>query len=279
MTAGDVTYTFTDMPASTTLQSVSATGLSVDINGFVTLTGDLAFEKHGTDLVAAGDAVTAALSAGAANVTLADADFGLRADTGTAFELKNGTFSAAIDGLASVTAAGVLVQYTGTTTTVAANTTLTVGGTSYTFAEGIAANTVAVEATGFSASVADFVTLSGDLGFKKSGANIIAVGTDVDASLAAGPANVTLSDADFGLQAGDGKTAFELKNGAFSATIDGLASVTAAGVLVQYTGATTTVAANTALTVGGTSYTFAEDIAANTVAVEATGFRPTWPTS
>jgi hypothetical protein len=52
VTAGDVSYTFTDMPASTTLQSVSAAGLSVDIGGFVTLSGDLGFKKVGTDITA-----------------------------------------------------------------------------------------------------------------------------------------------------------------------------------------------------------------------------------
>ena len=70
-----------------------------------------------------------------------------------------------------------------------------------------------MEATGFAANVADFVTLSGDLGFKKSGATIIAVGADVTAALTAGPASVSLADADFGLQGPRAETAFELSNG------------------------------------------------------------------
>ena len=219
--------------------------------------------------------MTAALAAGPVNVSLSDADFGLQASEGkTAFELKKGTFSATIDGLASVTADSVLVQYTGATTTVTAGTALTVGGTTYTFAEEIAANTVAVEATGFAANVADFVTLSGDLGFKKSGATIIAVGSDVTAALAAGPVNVSLSDAEFGLQASEGKTAFELKNGTFSATIDGLASDDGGQRAGAVYGREDTVRPRDGVD-GGTAddvHVHGDRSRSKTVAVEATGF-------
>jgi hypothetical protein len=124
---------------------------------------------------------------------------------------------------------------------------------------------VAVGLTGFAANVADFVNLSGNLGFKKSGSNVIAVGSDVTAALEAGAVSVSLADADFGLQASDGKTAFELKNGAFSASIGDSISVTATSVVVQYTDAAS-VAAGTTLTVGSTSYTFEQAIGANTIA-------------
>ena len=108
---------------------------------------------------------------------------------------------------------------------------------------------------GFNANVADFVSVSGDLGFKKTGSEIIAVGSSVTASLDAGGAvSVSLSDADFGLKAGGGTTAFELKNGSFAASISGLADITATSVLVRYTG-TTAIEAETTLTVGSTSYT------------------------
>ncbi|MBM4048988.1 MAG: DUF4347 domain-containing protein, partial [Planctomycetes bacterium] len=231
--------------------------LSGSVEGFVSLDGDFGFGMSGTKVVAVGSDVTAELKiTDSVYVRFADADFGFQSGS-AAFELKDGTFSATIGGLADITADSVLVRYTDATGTVSAGTTLTVGSTSYTFGQDIAANTTAFQVTGFEASVADFVTLSGDLGFKKTGANIIAVGSDVTASLDAGPVNVQLADADFGLQASDGKTAFELKDGVFSATIAGLASITADSVLVQYTGATTTVTAGTALTVGATTYTFA----------------------
>ncbi|MCK9365464.1 MAG: hypothetical protein M0P74_17920, partial [Syntrophales bacterium] len=242
------------------------------------LSGNLGFKKTGTDIIAVGSDVTAALTAGSSvNVTLANADFGLKAGNGTtAFEMKNGSFSATIEGLAAIDATTVLVRYTNAATTVTANTILTVGSTSYTFTDPIAANTIAVEVTGFKANIADFVSLSGNLGFKKTGTDIIAVGSDVTAALTAGSSvNVTLANADFGLKAGNGTTAFEMKNGSFSATIEGLAAIDATTVLVRYTNAATTVTANTILTVGSTSYTFTEAIAANTVEFQISGFSAT----
>ncbi|MCY2990036.1 MAG: hypothetical protein NTY19_19505, partial [Planctomycetota bacterium] len=148
--------------------------------------------------------------------------------------------------------------------------------TTYTFAEDIEPETVAVEATGFAANVADFVTLSGDVGFKKSGTNLIAVGSDVTASMTAGTASVSLADADFGLQTGGGQTAFELKNGEFSAVLGDSLSASATAVVVRYTGAVT-VAAGTTLAVGSTNYTFAEEIAPNTTAFDIGGATLTTP--
>src|SRR6185369_16673750 len=186
---------------------------------------------------------------------LTHADFGLQAgDAGTAFELKNGTFTAAIGGVGAVSATTVLVRYTGAAP-VSAGTTLTVGSTSYTFVEAIAVNTIAFELTGFAANVANFVSLSGNLGLQLSGANLVAVGADVSAALNVNASTYArLLHADFGLQAGDAGTAFELKNGSFTAAIGGVGAVSATTVLVRYTGATP-VSAGTTLTVGSTSYT------------------------
>ena len=91
----------------------------------------------------------------------------------------------------------MIVQYTSATTAVAADTTINVLDLEYTFENAIAVDTVAF-VIGFEANVADFVSLSGDLGFKKEGAYIIAV-NDVSASLDAGAAFVRLENADFGL--------------------------------------------------------------------------------
>src|SRR5690606_23943521 len=112
--------------------------------------------------------VRAKLEAGPVFVELANADFGLIAGDGSVgFELTNGTFSADIAGLAGIGADDVFVQYTNATTTVEAGYEISVGGVSYTFGDGIEADTVAFAVTGFRANVADFVSLSGDLGFRK----------------------------------------------------------------------------------------------------------------
>ena len=146
------------------------TGFAANVADFVSLSGDLGFKKTGAEIIAVGSGVTASLDAGGAvSVSLSDADFGLKAGSGTtAFELKNGFFAASISGLAEIGAASVLVRYTGTTG-VDADTTLTVGSTSYTFTDAIEANTIAFEVTGFAANVADFVSLSGDLGSRRPG--------------------------------------------------------------------------------------------------------------
>jgi hypothetical protein len=220
---------------------------------FVTLSGDLGLSKTGDattgELVAVGQNINAALTAGsAAFAKLNNASFGLKTSAGkTAFELKNGSFEAAIDGLADLKADSVLVQYTSAGNAVAANTALSAGGLNYTFAEAITANTKAFALKGFSANVADFVTLSGDLGLSKTGdattGELVAVGQNINAALTAGSAAYArLNNASFGLKTSAGKTAFELKNGSFEAGIDGLADLKADSVLVQYTSADNAVA-------------------------------------
>ncbi|MDZ5461860.1 hypothetical protein, partial [Azohydromonas lata] len=67
-----------------------------------------------------------------------------------------------------------------------AGTKVSVGSQSYTFSQAIAANTVAFTLKGFSADIANFVSLSGDLGFAKTGTDIVAVGSNVTAALSAG---------------------------------------------------------------------------------------------
>ncbi|MHB8092108.1 MAG: LEPR-XLL domain-containing protein, partial [Syntrophales bacterium] len=272
VTVGAVTVVVPELAVG--LKSVSGVGLTFDVTGFVSLSGDLGFEKTGTAIIAVGGTVTASLTVGTSSVSLSAADFGLKVDgAAIAFELKNGTIGASLPGI-SVSGGNVLVQYTSSTGSASSAETLSVGGLSYTFDAAILSSTIAFTVTGFNASVADFVSLSGNLGFKKTGTEIIAVGSGVTASLTAGTAvNVTLSNANFGLKAGDCTTAFELKDGEFAASISGLADITATGVLVRYTNAATSVTAGTVLTVGSTSYTFASPIAASTIAMEVTGFK------
>ena len=186
--------------------------------------------------------------------------------------MKNGSFAASIDGFADIAADTVLVQYTDATTTVDADTDIEIGAVTYTFEEAIAANTVAFAVTGFEANVADFVSLSGDVGFRKVDSEIVAAGNDVTASLYDCEASVALEGAEFGLLLSDGSTAFEMRNGSFAASIDGLADITADSVRIQYTDASTTVAADTGIEIGAVTYTFEDAIAADTVAFEVTGF-------
>jgi NADH/NAD ratio-sensing transcriptional regulator Rex len=268
----DIEYTFAQAIAANTV-AFGVKGFEANVADFVKLGGDLAFKKVGSDIVAAGRDVSASLEAGPVYVRLADAGFGLIAGSGkTAFELSQGSFAAGIDGLGGVSADEVIVQYTNAGTSVAAGTKLGVLDIEYTFAQAIASNTVAFGVKGFEANVADFVRLEGDLAFKKVGSDIVAAGRDVSASLEAGPVYVRLADAGFGLIAGSGKTAFELSQGSFAAGIDGLAGISADEVIVQYTNAATAVAKDTKVGVLDIEYTFAQAIAANTVAFGVKGF-------
>src|SRR5690606_23056492 len=108
-----------------------------------------------------------------AYVELSGADFGFISGNGKlAFELKNGSFGAAIAGLADISAEEVFVQYTNATTTIGAGETIRVGTVSYTFEAGIAADTVAFAVQGLSTQVLGFVYLAGDVGFRMSGSEI-----------------------------------------------------------------------------------------------------------
>ncbi len=258
--------------------------LEIDVAGFVQLSGDFGFSKtvlNGEDrLVALGGSIDAVLVAGSASVSLRNANFGLIAGSGqTAFELKNGNFAVAIEGLSEITADGVMVQYTNADTSVVKDTELAVGALSYQFKQAIAADTVAFSVEGFAASVAGFVTLSGDLGFKKVDGDIIAVGANVSAALnVSDDVYVRLSDADFGLMAGTTSAslstlAFELSNGALEAALGPLASVEVDSVLVRYSNENTVVAAGAEIGVGDLGYTFASGISAKTTRFELTGLR------
>ena len=164
---------------------------------------------------------------------------------------------------------GTVVDYTPTTldvpTGATTNVTLSMAGE----------DGALLQATGnLTIAVSDFVTLTGNVGFSVSGIDLIAVGSSVTASLVAGAASVTLSDAKFGMTTDGTNTAFELKDGTFGAVISGLASITATSVLVQYNPAATVFTATT-LGVGAITYTFDADIAANTTLLAATGFNAT----
>ena len=144
--------------------------LNISVVDFVELSGYFAFSKSGSDLVALGQNVTASLTIGdQVHVSLAGADFGFinGAAGAPVFELKNGAFSAAIDGFADIEADTVLVRYTGANA-VEEGTTLSIGSGSYTFEEAIAADTVAFQVNGFSASLFSFLWISGDLFIHKS---------------------------------------------------------------------------------------------------------------
>ena len=128
------------------------------------------------------------------------------------------------------------------------------------------------EVLGFDPNNQNFVTMSGQISFVKSGTKINLVGNQMSVSLAVGALSLGLSNASFGLQTDGTNTVFELSGGVFSAAISGMSSIGASSVLVQYASAAGTMLANTVLAVGAGSYTFLNNILAGTMVFTVTGF-------
>gem|GEM_PF-3793446 len=125
--------------------------------------------------------------------------------------------------------------------------------------------------------VAGFVTLDGSFAFSRTevdGAEtLVAVGEGVAASLSAGEAaSVAVTGANFGFLRNATDLAFELSGGSVDASIANFADFGATAILVQYTDAATVVPAGTQLSVLDLSYTFGEEIAADTQAFGVEGF-------
>ena len=170
LTVGSLEYIFTDTIAIDTL-AFMAKGFHADITGFVSLDGDLGFMKVGDDIIAVGDKVDAVLEAGIASVSLTNAKFGLKVNgAAVTFELSNGDFDVDILGM-TITGGDALVQYTSHTGGAAKDETLTVGSLEYKFIDAIAADTIAFAVAGLNLTLTGFVTLSGDFGFEKTGAD------------------------------------------------------------------------------------------------------------
>ena len=119
--------------------------------------------------------------------------------------------------------------------------------------------------------VNDFVSLSGGIGFQKSGNDLIAIGSSVTAGLSAGPASLNLSGAEFGLQNTSTGTLFELKGGSFSGSL-GSGTVSATSVFIRYADATSSVTSGTTISLGSVDYVFNETINPNTTVLKTSGF-------
>ena len=209
-------------------------GGSIEIAGFVTVSGTIGFKKDGSQYTAVGENVTTLLETESFSAGVLNADFAMVIDGAARVMYATGEFQ--LSGGDFLNALGTVTVKENTTGQLFTAQAVSVGVATVNVPE-LAAGLQSVSGTGLSFDVSGFVSLSGDFGFKKTGAEIIAVGSGVTASLDAGGAvSVSLSDADFGLKAGSGTTAFELKNGVFAASISGLAEIGAASVLVRYTG-------------------------------------------
>ena len=151
------------------------------------------------------------------------------------FELKDGTVTANIPGLSTITATGILVRYADATAAVDVGDRLSISGvTDYVFSEAPEFGTIAFAWMIAEATVADFISFSGDLGFRKQGnSDIVAVGANLTASLDAGDSFVESEWRQL-WSANRRCGTFEPAEGTFAVEIPGLTEITATSTLIRY---------------------------------------------
>ena len=285
---GEVNYTFEDEIVEDTI-GVAVQGFEAHVRVLgkevFFISGDLAFKKAGPEIQAVGRDMTVRLDI-ADNVYahMTDADFGyVGGGSRMAFELGNGDPDIKLGPFGQDDGGpfafvfdmdNLFFQYTDPNTTIEAGTEVGVGPVNYKFANKIEANTIGVAAQGFDGRIridgTEIFKLTGDIGFSRSGDDMIAVGDDVTIRLeASNEIYAELAHADFGLMSSSTGFAFEMKNGDLDLQLGPVADVTADQVFVRFTDPSTTIAADTEIGVGPVRYTFDEAIDPDTIAFSA----------
>ncbi len=172
--------------AGKTAADVSISG-SIELADFVTISGAIGFKKQGDAFLAAAEDVTTRLSAGSFSTGVEKGDFVLVFEESSRVVYAAGDFH--LSGGDFLNSAGTITVLENNTGATFVAQTVTVGSVSVAVPE-LAAGLQSVSGTNLSFDVYGFVSLSGNLGFKKSWAEIIAVGSDVTAALTAGRCGV-----------------------------------------------------------------------------------------
>ena len=165
-----------------------------------------------------------------------------------------------------------VIPHTSSTGSVSSGDTLNVGDVTYTFGRDVASDTVLFGVEGLSAEIGGFATVTGDVGFSFVGDEIVAVGSGVGVRVGTDSANVGLTSADFGLVSNQDGTSFELTNGVFGLNVANFAGATASSTRVSYSDETSRIDSGRVLNVGPLSYSFADEIVADTSLVTVEGF-------
>ena len=233
--------------------SITVTGFEATLLDFVTLKGNFGFQKSGSDMVIAASGASATLKVGSTEVGVTNATLGLiiKDGGGTILQASGAPRLVLPVDFATVTATSVSVAYNNTAAAV--NTTLNVGGIAATV--NVAANTTAVTATGLNATISNFVTLSGNFGFQKSGSDIVTVATNASAIMSGAGFSVGLTGATLAmLLKSDGSMALQASGTpvlTIPVDMSSVLSLTLTTLSVGYN--TTGAAINTTLIVGSLS--------------------------
>lgn len=175
------------------------------------------------------------------------------------------------EALGAVAADRVSVSYNSTGSSV--DTILTVGSVSAPLA--VSANVATISVRGFQASVANFVSLSGNLDIRKeSSGELLAIGQGFSASLASGSAYLRVVGADFGLKSMGNAMTFELSHGRFEAGLPGFTEITSSDFRIQYNDVSAAaLEAGHQIQIGDRKYTFEMSIDPGVATFSVTGFR------
>ncbi|MDT9180442.1 MAG: hypothetical protein P5684_22745, partial [Limnospira sp. PMC 1238.20] len=200
------------------------TGLSLAIDGFVTLSGDFTFVSVPDSLSVTGLNVSASLSAGTVSASVTEATLGMAlfAD-GTYALYAAGT--AALSGIPALTLSGTLAVW--------ANTTGQSEITFPDFAEpvdfGTAAPFFALRGTALTLAIDGFASLSGDFTFVSVPDSLSLTGSSIEAALSAGPVSVSVSGGTLAMVLfADGTYALNAEG---TAALSGIPALTLSGAL------------------------------------------------
>ena len=256
--AAGLNYTFAETIEANTV-AFAVTGFSATALDIVSLQGDFAFSKVGTDIRALAVNVNARLGTGPVAIGVRDGGLGLvftadglAIEASGALYFEGGTF-------ASVSAEQVTlrINQTGVEWT---DELIEIGLLSYTFSNLEASiDLLAVNVVGLEARLLDAVYLRGDFAFGADGDlnTLTAVGSGIEAGLAVGSYGVGVVNASFGLFFDSaGKVAFEAQGTLFS-DLPGDISLSADTVILKVN-ETSEVMTGVVLSVADADYTFNE---------------------
>ncbi|MFT6434600.1 MAG: hypothetical protein ACJAVI_002649, partial [Candidatus Azotimanducaceae bacterium] len=194
------------------LQSFAGKNLTLDIAGFVTITGDIGFESTGlspnTVIQIAGENIAASLNAGGFSVGVNNGMLALILNEDQTFALNaSGSFFFTGGDFANATASTVSVAYNDTTTDYSVTPlVISIDGVTATVDAGL--NTSSLSVVGLAIDIAGFVSFGGNFGFRITGADIEVAASDVFAQLEAGDFKVGVVNGNLAmLLAADGSTA------------------------------------------------------------------------
>ncbi|MDA3872912.1 MAG: hypothetical protein PF795_03005, partial [Kiritimatiellae bacterium] len=210
------------------------------------------------------------VNANAVGVVVNNLNAGMSIDTGS----ENGNFAlyatgdAAIIGVDVLTLSGTLSVFVNNSGTQVVDFGGAIGNIDY----GTASEMVAFIGANLQLDIAGFVSASGSISFTAADGVVSAAGEDIAVSLdVTNDIYARVNGVDFGLFFGEGQLGFETSGGTFELSMQPLGTATAESVTVRYTNNTTVVSSATTVGYGSVTYTFAEEIAANTVEFIAKG--------